>query len=117
MIQYPPIALYPINVYQAERMSETGRRYSPIRWGSDTREYKGEQGDPDRVLILADGVTIYRTIYDQIGFALDGETALLDTEIVDQHGHILNAAFGTTRPRQDGEPVADLTEIVASLDA
>ena len=67
------------------------------------------------VLILADGVEIYRTIYDQIAFSLDGRV-LLDTEIIDRNGRMLDASFGETRKREPGEPVADLTELVPSLD-
>jgi hypothetical protein len=112
---HPAIALYPVTITQANRMAETGTQYTPLQWGTNTREYQGEQGEPDRVLILADGVEIYRTIYDQIAFSLDGRV-LLDTEIIDRNGRMLDASFGETRKREPGEPVADLTELVPSLD-
>jgi len=115
-----PIALYPTTIHQSQMMAETGTRYTLDPWTSDTDRIKGESGQPDRVLVLADDVTLF---VGQFGDLIASRPARsfdqtrnptvtyeLD-RLISATGTIIDGTWGQTRRREPGDIVTTADDL------
>lgn len=116
-----PIALYPTTVHRAQMMSETGTRYTLLPWTTDTDRIKGESGEPDRVLVLADDVMLYVSVLDDLiadrprrsGALVVGPIEL--SNLITLQGTIIDATWGHTRVLTPGEDYTTAADLLATL--
>lgn len=82
----------------------------------------GESGDPDRVLILADDVTLYLGQYGDLIAerpTLSGQVVASPCELdrlVTEDGRIVDGAWGHTRKLKPGEEYTTADDIAAHLE-